>query len=114
MVEDKFFDGVGNVAVQGAIARVELTRLVDLGGGADNKPVQQVDMRLVMPMDAFLRMYQAMGQIVAQMEEKGVVRRKEAVPKVQEKENYKGLASKYTNACHGFHTYTLKSCRQSI
>lgn len=85
MVEDKFFDGVGNVAVQGAIARVELTRLVDLGGGSDNKPVQQVDMRLVMPMDAFLRMYQAMGQIVAQMEEKGVVRRKEAAPKVQEK-----------------------------
>jgi hypothetical protein len=26
-----------------------------------------------------------MGQIVAQMEEKGVVRRKEAAPKVQEK-----------------------------
>ena len=85
MVKDKFFDGVGNVAVQGAIARVELTRLVDLGGGADNKPVQQVDMRLVMPMDAFLRMYQAMGQIVSQMEEKGVVRRKEAVPTVEEK-----------------------------
>ena len=73
MVEDKFFDGVGNVAVQGAVARVELTRLVELGGGADNKPAQQVDMRLVMPMDAFLRMYQAMGQIVGQMEEKGVV-----------------------------------------
>lgn len=78
MVEDKFFDGVGNVAVLGGVARVELTRVKELGAGADNKPAQQVDMRLVMPMEAFLRLHQAMGQIVGQMEEKGVVRRKDA------------------------------------
>jgi hypothetical protein len=32
----------------------------------------------VMPLDALLRMYQALGQIVGQMEEKGVVRKREA------------------------------------
>ncbi len=80
MIEDKFFDGVGNVAVQGGVARVELTRLISMGP-SEEKPAQQVDMRLVMPMDAFLRMYQAMGQIIGQMEEKGVVRRKDAAAK---------------------------------
>ena len=77
MVEDRFFDGVGNVAVQGAVARVELMRVVDVTTG-DAKPTQQVDMRLVMPIEGLLRMYQTLGQIVGQMEEKGVVRRKDA------------------------------------
>ena len=77
MVEDRFFDGVGNVAVQGAVARVELMRLVDVTTG-DAKPTQQVDMRLVMPIEGLLRMYQTLGQIVGQMEEKGVVRRRDA------------------------------------
>ena len=75
MVEDRFFDGVGNVAVQGAVARVELMRLVDVTTG-DAKPTQQVDMRLVMPIEGLLRMYQTLGQIVGQMEDKGVVRKR--------------------------------------
>ena len=76
MVEDKFFDGVGNIAVQGAVARVELTRVVAINGEAGKVPAQEVDMRLVLPLDALLRMYQALGQIVGQMEEKGVVRKR--------------------------------------
>uniref|UniRef100_UPI0040476C75 hypothetical protein n=1 Tax=Mariniflexile sp. TaxID=1979402 RepID=UPI0040476C75 len=76
MVEDRFFDGVGNIAVQGAVARVELTRVVQLNGEAGKAPAQEVDMRLVLPLDALLRMYQALGQIVAQMEDKGVVRKR--------------------------------------
>ena len=76
MVDDKFFDGVGNIAVQGAVARVELTRVVQLNGEAGKAPAQEVDMRLVLPLDALLRMYQALGQIVGQMEDKGVVRKR--------------------------------------
>jgi len=78
MVEDKFFDGVGNIAVQGAVARVELTRVVTLNAEAGKAPAQEVDMRLVLPLDALLRMYQALGQIVGQMEEKGVVKKRDA------------------------------------
>ena len=78
MVEDRFFDGVGNIAVQGAVARVELTRVVKLNAEDGKAPAQEVDMRLVLPLDALLRMYQALGQIVGQMEEKGVVKKREA------------------------------------
>jgi len=75
MVDEKFFDGVGNIAVQGAVARMELTRVAALGSG-DKQPAQEVDFRLVMPLDGFLRMYQALGQIVGQMEEKGVIKKR--------------------------------------
>jgi hypothetical protein len=76
MVEDRFFDGVGNIAVQGAIARIELTRVLELTSGNEKSSGQAVDMRLVLPLDTLLRMYQAMGQIVGQMEEKGVVKKR--------------------------------------
>ena len=76
MVEDRFFDGVGNIAVQGAIARIELTRVLELTSGDGKSQEQAVDMRLVLPLDTLLRMYQAMGQIVGQMEEKGVVKKR--------------------------------------
>jgi hypothetical protein len=75
VIEEKFFDGVGNIAVQGAVARMELTRITALGSG-DKQPAQEVDFRLVMPLDGFLRMYQALGQIVGQMEEKGVIKKR--------------------------------------
>jgi hypothetical protein len=77
MVEDKYFDGIGNIAVHGAVARVELTRVVSIDkGAAKDANQQEVDMRLVLPLDALLRMYQALGQIVGQMEEKGVVKKR--------------------------------------
>ena len=76
MVEDRFSDGVGNIAVQGAIARIELTRVLELTSGDGKSQEQGVDMRLVLPLDTLLRMYQAMGQIVGQMEEKGVVKKR--------------------------------------
>lgn len=82
MVEDRFFDGVGNIAVQGAVARVELTRLGALAGSGSDKPSSpEVDLRLVMPLDALLRLYQSLGQIVGQMEEKGVVKKRDSDPK---------------------------------
>jgi len=54
---------------------MELTRVAALGSG-DKQPAQEVDFRLVMPLDGFLRMYQALGQIVGQMEEKGVIKKR--------------------------------------
>ena len=75
MVEDKYFDGIGNIAVQGAVARVELTRVVSIAQSKEGNQ-QEVDMRLVLPLDALLKMYQALGQIVGQMEEKGVVKKR--------------------------------------
>ena len=44
-------------------------------------------MRLVLPLDALLKMYQALSQIVGQMEEKGVVKKRTGSDKPPEKVN---------------------------
>ena len=79
---ERFIDGIGNLAVQGAVARVELTVMEKL-------PVQKeaatliVAERLVMSVDTMLRLYQGLGEVVGQMEGKGLIKKREG--KVEKK-----------------------------
>ncbi len=76
-MNDRFVDGVGNVAVQAAVARVELTRLVKIPA-KDEAPTFEVSERLVMNVDTLLRMHQALNEVVRQLEEKGVIKKKDS------------------------------------
>ena len=76
---ERFIDGIGNLAVQGSVARVELTVMEKL-------PVQKeaatliVAERLVMSVDTMLRLYQGLGEVVGQMESKGLIKKRENEP----------------------------------
>jgi hypothetical protein len=74
-IEEKFIDGVGNISVQSAIARIELTRLDQLPL-ADEAPILELDSRLVMSVDTLLRLYQGLGEVVNQLEARGIVSKK--------------------------------------
>jgi hypothetical protein len=74
-IEEKFIDGVGNISVQSAIARIELTRLGQLPL-ADEAPILELDSRLVMSVDTLLRLYQGLGEVVNQLEARGLVSKK--------------------------------------
>ncbi len=76
-MNDRFVDGVGNVAVQAAVARVVLTRLVKIPA-KDEAPTFEVSERLVMNVDTLLRMHQALNEVVRQLEEKGVIKKKDS------------------------------------
>ncbi len=76
-MNDRFVDGVGNVAVQATVARIELTRLVRVPG-KDEAPEFEVSERLVMNLDTLLRMHQALSEVARQLEEKGVIKKREA------------------------------------
>ena len=74
MLKDTFVDGIGNLSVQGAVARLELTQLERLPA-AGEAPVFLVGERLVMGIDTLLRLHQALQQVVEQLEQKGVVKK---------------------------------------
>ena len=74
MLNERFVDGIGNVAVQGTFARLELTQLERLPASGET-PVFQVSERLVMGIDTLLRLHQALQKIVDQLEQKGVVKK---------------------------------------
>lgn len=76
MLRETFVDGIGNIAVQGTFARLELTQLEKLPAAGET-PAFQVSERLVMGIDTLLRLHQALGQIVQQMEQKGIIQQKD-------------------------------------
>jgi len=75
-LKETFVDGIGNVAVQGTFARLELTQLERLPASGET-PVFQVSERLVMGIDTLLRLHQALQKVVEQLEQKGVVKKNE-------------------------------------
>ena len=74
-LKETFVDGIGNLSVQGALARLELTQLEKLPA-AGEAPIFLVGERLVMGIDTLLRLHQALQQVVEQLEQKGVVKKK--------------------------------------
>ena len=73
---ERFIDGIGNLAVQGAVARIELTVIEKLPL-QDETPQLAVVERLVMSVDTMLRLYQGLGEVVGQMEGKGLIKKRE-------------------------------------
>ncbi len=73
-ITETFVDGLGNVAVQAALARIELTQLSALPAEG-KKPDFQVCERLVMSIETFLKMHQSFSEVVAQLEAKGLIRK---------------------------------------
>ena len=71
---ERFIDGIGNLAVQGAVARIELTVMEKLPV-QDEAPTFEVAERLVMSVDTMLRLYQGLGEVVGQMEGKGLIKK---------------------------------------
>ena len=76
---ERFIDGIGNLAVQGAVARIELTVIEKLPL-QDETPQLAVVERLVMSVDTMLRLYQGLGEVVGQMEGKGLIKKRENEP----------------------------------
>ncbi len=76
---ERFIDGIGNLSVQGTVARVELTVIEKLPL-QDETPQLAVAERLVMSVDTMLRLYQGLGEVVGQMEGKGLIKKRENEP----------------------------------
>ena len=76
-MSDIFVDGIKNVAVQGPIARIELANFAGTSGSDEDK-ILQTKNRLVMPVETMIRLKQSLTQVMAQLEEKGLIKRREA------------------------------------
>ena len=74
IVNETFVDGLGNVAVQAALARIELTQLTSLPAEGATANFQVCE-RLVMSIETFLKMHQSFSEVIAQMESKGLIRK---------------------------------------
>jgi len=81
-IHERFIDGVGNIAIQAAVARIEFTVLERLPV-KDEAPKLEVAERIVMSVDTMLKLFQGLSEVVGQMEGKGLIKRREDPPAIK-------------------------------
>jgi len=75
-VADIYVDGLRNIAVQGPVVRLELANFAGTSGSDEDK-VLVTSNRLVMPIETMLRLQASLTQVMSQLEEKGLLKKKE-------------------------------------
>ena len=77
-VKNTFYDSVGGIASGEGLVHIEMTQRKDFN--TDNKEAKfEVSERVTVTINTFyLRMHQAMGRVVEQLEEKGVIKKRGA------------------------------------
>ena len=70
-VKNTFFDSVGGIASGEGLVHIEMTQRADFNEKKDT-PNYVVSERITVSINTFLRMYQSMGRVVEQLEEKKV------------------------------------------
>ena len=73
-INQVFVDSLGGIAGQGGTIRIELSQFQQLPVEGQ-APELEVFERLVMNVDTFLKMHQSMTQVIAQMEQKGIIKK---------------------------------------
>lgn len=75
-LESIYADAVGRVFVTGAVVRLELMNLIP--AAAEGNQMRAVSsQQLILPMDGFVRSFEAMEQVMARLVENGIVQRRE-------------------------------------
>lgn len=75
-----FIDGIGNIAIAGGVARIELLSLEKVPAEGKS-PVFEVSGNVAMSLDTMLRLYQGLQQVAEKLEDKGVIKKRESKSK---------------------------------
>ena len=74
-IKNTFYDSVGGIASGEGLVHIEMTQRENFSD--DQKDTKYVvSERVTVTINTFLRMYQSMGRVVSQLEEKGVVKKR--------------------------------------
>ena len=74
---DIYIDGFRNIAVQGPVVRIELANYAGTSGSEEDKALI-VSERIVMPVEAMLRLQASLTTVMNQLEEKGLLKKKDS------------------------------------
>ena len=79
-VKNTFYDSVGGIAAGEGLVHIEMMQRKDFNEDKKDKPKYEVSERLTVSITTFLRMHQAMGRVVSQLEEKKVIKKRDEKP----------------------------------
>ena len=77
-VKNSFYGSIGQIVAGKGLVHIEMTQRTDFNQ-EKKTPEFEVSERVTVTINTFLRMYQAMGKVVTQLKEKGVIKKRDRV-----------------------------------
>ncbi len=77
-MQDVYADGIGEITLTGGMVRIDLVSLSAQNKDAEGRPRLEFRKRIVLPPEGFLRSFSAMEDLVKQLVEAGLIKRREA------------------------------------
>jgi hypothetical protein len=75
--QDVYADGIGEITLTGGMVRIDLVSLSAKERDAEGRPKLEFRQRIVMPPEGFLRSFSAMEDLVKQLVDAGLIKRRD-------------------------------------
>lgn len=79
-MEQKYCDGVEEITITSGIVRIDLFHYTAGPKGADGRPPRETSHRLLLSPEAFVQTFKACELVVKQLQEKGLLQRRDQSP----------------------------------
>lgn len=79
-MEQRFCDGVEEVSVVSGVVRVDFFNYTSGPKDKNGRPARELSHRLLLSPDAFLQTYGVLDEVRKQLEQKGMIKRREDTP----------------------------------
>ncbi len=76
-LQDVYADGIGEITLTGGMVRIDLVSLSAKNRDDQGRPKLEFRKRVVLPPEGFLRSFSAMEDLVKQLVEAGLIKRRE-------------------------------------
>ena len=83
MINEIFADGVSNIHITGNLARIDLVTHQPQLQGENGEQVFSTNHRLILPLDAFMKLFQLQQETVQKMIEAGVLKKEETASQTE-------------------------------
>ena len=76
-MEQKYCDGVEEVSITAGVVRVDFFHFTSGAKGKDGRPPREISHRVCLSPEAFIQSFTALEQVVKQLQEKGLLQRRD-------------------------------------
>lgn len=84
-LQDVYADGIGEITLTGGMVRIDLVSLSAKEKDSEGRPKLEFRKRVVLPPEGFLRSFSAMEDLVKQLVDAGLIKRREGgAPEVKD------------------------------
>ena len=72
-----YSDGIANISIRDSVTRIDLFTVKPTQDGNEKKETLEASGTLILPVSGFLRLHEQMSKAISDMQEKGLIKKKD-------------------------------------